>query len=78
MQALIPLNRDALAAFDEMEVELTEKAAPAAPFIAAYRSDPDRETLLEEFAQIRAAGQSVNFEILNGAAARVQEPALSG
>lgn len=78
MKALIPLNRDALAAFDEMEVESTEKSAPANPFIAAYRSTADREVLLEEFEQIRAAGQTVNFEVLDGASAREQEPALSG
>ncbi|WP_299565667.1 FAD-binding oxidoreductase [uncultured Mycolicibacterium sp.] len=77
MQALIPLNRDALAAFDEMEVELPEKSAPAQPFIAAYRSEADRRTLLEEFDQIKAAGQRVNFEILDGATARAEEPALS-
>jgi D-amino-acid dehydrogenase len=77
MQALIPLNRDALAAFDQMEVELGEKSAPAAPFIAAYRTSEDREVLLEEFAQIRAAGQTVNFEVLDGETARAEEPALS-
>ncbi|WNG88052.1 FAD-dependent oxidoreductase [Mycobacterium sp. ITM-2016-00317] len=77
MQALIPLNRDALAAFDEMEVELAEKSAPAAPFIAAYRTTADRKTLLDEFDEIRAAGQNVNFEILDGDTARAEEPALS-
>jgi D-amino-acid dehydrogenase len=77
MKALIPLNRQALAAFDEMEADLSEKSAPAAPFIAAYRSAADRETLLEEFHHIRAAGQTVNFEVIDGAAARAQEPALS-
>ncbi len=77
MQALIPLNRDALAAFDEMEVAMPEKSAPAQPFIAAYRSEADRRTLLEVFDQIRAAGQAVNFEVLDGETARAQEPALS-
>lgn len=77
MKALIPLNRDALAAFDELELDLPVKSTPARPFIAAYRSVEDREVLLEEFEHIRAAGQSVNFELLDGAAAREQEPALS-
>ncbi|MCV7054078.1 NAD(P)/FAD-dependent oxidoreductase [Mycolicibacterium gilvum] len=77
MKALIPLNRDALAAFDRMEVQSSEQSSPAEPFIAAYRTAADREVLLEEFAQIRAAGQSVNFEVLDGATARAQEPALS-
>lgn len=77
MKALIPLNNDALAAFDEMELDLTEKSAPALPFIAAYRSAADREVLVEEIRHIRAAGQTVNFELLDGARARAQEPALS-
>lgn len=77
MTALIPLNRQALDAFDQMEVESNEKSTPAEPFIAAYRTAADREVLLEEFGQIRAAGQSVNFEVLDGATARAQEPALS-
>nr|MDT0524055.1 FAD-dependent oxidoreductase [Streptomyces sp. DSM 41633] len=77
MQALIPLNNEALAAFAEMELDLAEKSAPAAPFIAAYRTSADREVLLEEINHIRAAGQSVNFELLDGAEARAQEPALS-
>jgi D-amino-acid dehydrogenase len=77
MKALIPLNRQALASFDEMEVDLSVKSAPAAPFIAAYRSSADRETLIEEFDHIRAAGQTVNFEVIDGATARAQEPALS-
>lgn len=77
MKALIPLNRGALASFEEMEVDLAEKSAPAAPLIAAYRTVADRQILLKEFKQIRAAGQSVNFEVLDGAAARAQEPALS-
>ena len=77
MKALIPLNREALAAFDHMELDLAESSHPARPFIAAYRTAADREVLLEEFEQIRAAGQTVNFDILDGATARAQEPALS-
>ncbi|MCV7067192.1 FAD-dependent oxidoreductase [Mycolicibacterium farcinogenes] len=77
MQALIPLNNGALAAFEEMELDLTEKSSPAAPFTAAYRTYAEREVLLDEIKHIRAAGQSVNFELLNGPEAREQEPALS-
>jgi D-amino-acid dehydrogenase len=77
MKALIPLNNEALAAFEEMELSLAEKSLPAVPFIAAYRNAVDRKVLLEEFEQIRAAGQSVNFELLDGERARAEEPALS-
>ncbi|WP_308160076.1 NAD(P)/FAD-dependent oxidoreductase [Mycolicibacterium goodii] len=77
MKALIPLNNGALDAFAEMELNLSEKSAPAIPFTAAYRTAADREVLVEEIRQIRAAGQAVNFELLDGARAREQEPALS-
>lgn len=77
MRRLIPLNREALPAFEAMEADLAVKSSPAAPFIAAYRTETDRETLLEEFRQIRDAGQTVNFEVLDGDSARAAEPALS-
>lgn len=79
MKALIPLNVGALSAFHEMEAGGVEAATRAAePFIAAYRTVEERETLLKEFEHIEAAGQKVRYEILDGFEARRQEPALSG
>lgn len=78
MQTLIPLNNEALAAFDEMERGgVTARTKAAEPFVAAFRTVEDSRALLEEFEHIRACGQSVNFEALDGATARAQEPALS-
>lgn len=78
MQTLIPLNNEALAAFDEMERGgVTARTKAAEPFVAAFRTVEDSRALLEEFEHIRACGQSVNFEALDGATARTQEPALS-
>ena len=78
MRALIPLNNGALDAFDEMEAGGVGAATRAAePFIAAYRTADERRTLLEEFEHIETAGQKVHYEILDGAEARRQEPALS-
>lgn len=78
MQALIPLNNGALAAFAELEAGgVTARTLAADPFTAAFRTEADSKALLEEFAQIRAAGQDVDYEIVDGAAARRDEPALS-
>ncbi len=78
MQALIPLNNGALAAFDEMgDGGVAEPTRMAEPFTAAFRTVADSRGLLEEFEQIVAAGQRVSFEVIDGAAARRQEPSLS-
>lgn len=77
MRALILLNNGALAAFDDMELDVTAKSTPAAPLLAAYRTAGDRMNLVEEIEHIKAAGQHVDFELLDGAQAREQEPALS-
>jgi D-amino-acid dehydrogenase len=78
MQALIPLNNGALAAFDEMGLGgVTEPTRTAEPFTAAFRTVADSKGLLEEFQQILAAGQQVNFEVTDGDEARRQEPSLS-
>jgi D-amino-acid dehydrogenase len=78
MRALIPLNNGALAAFDEMERGgVAERTEAAEPFTAAFRSVEDSRALLEEFEHIKACGQDVGFDVVDGAAARRDEPALS-
>ncbi len=78
MQALIPLNNGALAAFEELEHGgVRARSREAEPFTAAFRTEADSRALLEEFAHIRASGQAVDFEVITGAAARRDEPALS-
>ncbi|WP_436702144.1 NAD(P)/FAD-dependent oxidoreductase [Nocardioides sp. BYT-33-1] len=79
MRALIPLNNQALAAFAELEAGGVEASTrPAEPFLAAYRTAAERELLLEEIRHIRDCGQQVDFEVLDGATARSEEPMLSG
>jgi D-amino-acid dehydrogenase len=79
MQALIPLNNGALAAFAEMEDGgVTARTQEAEPFTAAFRSVADSRALLEEFEHIEACGQQVDFEVVDGETARAAEPALSG
>ncbi len=79
MEVLIPLNRQALAAFDELEVGgVAARTRAAEPFTAAFRTVEDSQALLEEFKHIQASGQEVKFEVIDGDAARAAEPALSG
>lgn len=78
MNALIPLNNGALAAFDEMNAHgVAEPTALADPFTAAFRTEADSRGLLHEFDQILACGQQVNFEVIDGDQARLNEPSLS-
>lgn len=78
MQALIPLNTGALEAYAEMERGgVSARTQAAEPFTAAFRSVADSQALLEEFEHIKASGQSVNFEVVDGAQAGREEPALA-
>lgn len=78
MAALIPLNTRALDAFDELTAGGVEaRTRDADPFTAAFRTVEETRGLLDEFEQIRRAGQTVDYEIVDGAAARATEPALS-
>ncbi|GEE00580.1 D-amino-acid dehydrogenase [Gordonia spumicola] len=78
MDALVPMNRTALPAFDALAdggVRVTTRAAD--DFLAAYRTETDREVLLEELRHIEAAGQDIGFELIDGDRARQISPALS-
>lgn len=78
MRAYAPLNRHALAAFDELTSGGVDAATyPAEPFLACFRTPTERAPLLTELEHIQAAGQDVKFEVLTGHEARTAEPALS-
>lgn len=78
MEALVPVNRMALDAFDELAAGgVAEPTHQATSFIAAYRTAAERTTLLEEIEHIRASGQELSYEVLTGDEARAVEPALS-
>ncbi|WP_432559920.1 NAD(P)/FAD-dependent oxidoreductase [Granulicoccus sp. GXG6511] len=78
MGALVPLNRLALDSFDLLEAGgVAARTKPAESFVAAYRTEKDRETLLAEIRHIHAAGQEIDFEALTGDEARALEPVLS-
>ena len=78
MAAYIPLNRRALEAFDVLAAGgVGEPTVATGDFLACYRRPAQRRDLLEEFAAIRAAGQPVGAELLDGAELRTLAPALT-
>ena len=78
MQALVPINRRSLSAFDVLgEAGVDAQTHEAKSFLAAYRTADERTTLLEEIEQIHKAGQGIEFDVLDGDEAREVEPSLS-
>jgi D-amino-acid dehydrogenase len=78
MDALVPINRQALRAFDFLgKAGVEAETYEAKSFLAAYRTVEERSVLLEEIEQIHAAGQGIEFEPITGDDAREIEPSLS-
>lgn len=78
MDALVPVNRRALAGFDALaDGGVRAETNEAKSFLAAYRTEAERTVLLEEFEHIGASGLDVEIERLTGAEAREVEPSLS-
>ncbi|HCA85600.1 MAG TPA: amino acid dehydrogenase, partial [Streptomyces sp.] len=79
MEALVPINSLSLSSFDTLaEGGVQAQTHEAKSFLAAYRTAHERRVLLEEFEHINSAGQSLEFDILDGDEAREVEPFLSG
>lgn len=78
MAALVPLNAAALPAFDDLTAGgVAEPTRDARSFVAGYRTEKQRATLLDEFENILKAGQRMEYEVLSGDEARIIEPVLS-
>ena len=78
MRAYAPMNRRALAAFDELTDGGVESATHEAhPFVAGFRTVQDRAPIVQELEHIRDAGQDVKYDVLTGEEARAVEPSLS-
>lgn len=78
MASLVPINSIALDAFAELEDGgVQARTLDAGTFVAAYRTETERRVLLEEIEQIRAGGQALEFEAVDGDAARAVAPVLS-
>jgi D-amino-acid dehydrogenase len=79
MEAYVTVNDRALDAFDELAAGgVVTPTHRADPFLLCFSDEADRRGLLEEFETMRSVGQKVDFEVLDGAAARRLEPALTG
>lgn len=78
MRAYIPLNREALGAFDELsDGGVQQPTHVADPFLACFAQSGEHRLLMEEFEQIRSAGQSVTAELVSGDEVRAIAPAVS-
>lgn len=78
MAAYVPMNRRAFEGFDALEAAgVGLEAYDAKSFMAAYRTEAERQTLLDELRHIRSAGQEIEYDVLTGDEAREIEPALS-
>ncbi len=78
MRAYIPLNQQALGAFDELADGGVDSPTIAAdPFLACFAQPDEHHLLMEEFDQIRAAGQPVVADLISGDEVRSIAPAVS-
>jgi D-amino-acid dehydrogenase len=78
MGALAAVNRQALGAYDHLVNNgVAAPTSEAKQFLAAFRTEAERQTLLDELRQINNIGQPAQFEAVSGDEARELEPALS-
>ncbi len=79
MAAFVPLNEQALGAFDALAAGgVTARTHRSEPFLAVYRSERHREGLLAELRAVDRAGQGdVRYRVVMGAEARAMEPLLT-
>ncbi|MDQ3383393.1 MAG: FAD-dependent oxidoreductase [Actinomycetota bacterium] len=78
LAAMVPVNRLALDAYDELEAgsDLARRTLRG-PVMAAFREPAHAEGLLREFALVREAGLDLEFGDVDGAALRSVAPACS-
>lgn len=76
MAALVPLNEMALEAYDELEAGGLEVRTIPAPLVAAFTSEKAVASLFHEFDLIRAAGQDIDAERVDGARVRELAPVV--
>jgi D-amino-acid dehydrogenase len=78
MSALAALNRRALTAYDELaEGGIVEPTRAGGSCLIAFTSTAGQAPFVAELEAVRAAGQHVDYDLLDGVEARQEEPALS-
>src|SRR5690606_2569246 len=78
MAALVPLNRAALDAYDELERDpgLGDRSRHGS-IIAAFREPEQADALLKEFRHVRDAGLDLDYEAVDGDAVRAIAPVVT-
>lgn len=77
LAALTPLNLRALDAHEELAADAGLRSEPMDPCLVATLTERGRDAIVAELEKVRAAGQSVEFDLLDGDQAREREPFLS-
>ncbi|WP_134772322.1 NAD(P)/FAD-dependent oxidoreductase [Ornithinimicrobium flavum] len=77
MAALVPLNTMALEAYDQLEAGGLEVRTVPGPMVAAFTTEKAVASLFHELDLIRAAGQDVDAERVDGERVREMAPVVS-
>jgi D-amino-acid dehydrogenase len=78
MAALVPLNLRALTAHEELSAEAPGAVSSSMdPCLVAARTEEQRQAIVAELSHVRAAGQSIRYDLIAGDEARALEPMLT-
>ncbi|MGC1418965.1 MAG: FAD-dependent oxidoreductase [Acidimicrobiales bacterium] len=77
MQGYLAVNREALTAFDLLELAGVSSTTISAPIMACFEDGAQSKDLRHEFALIEASGQSVDLTEISGDGARVIVPQIA-
>ena len=79
LELFIEVNRRAVAAFETLvEGGVDEPLRCATPFLAAFRTEAERDSVVHELEVVRGRGGTVEMEELTGDQLRGLEPSLTG
>lgn len=74
----VPVNARALEAYDDLAASDPALAASHAdPFVVGFRTAPQRQHVIDELDLLRASGQQVSFDLLDGPELHRLQPVLS-
>ncbi len=77
MDVYTKINRLGIAVYDELNVGgVHEQTKQADPFMAGFKSDANRDELVEEFKNVVEAGGETDYDLLSGEELRSLEPTL--
>lgn len=77
MHALVPINLAALEIYEELAEDGVDLTTAAGSYLAGFRTEQERQLLVNDLDQARELGQELNLEMLDGTQAQEREPTLS-